>query len=159
MGKRKELKLMASSRGQSYLSCRISKRLQDLSFEMCFSWPVQDHTKIHQTFNLKMYWKKVQILLKKTWRIIILPFWLKYCLDFLPEKANCNGRGPSSSMIWAMWSEETHIFPYFTEIHHLPPALNSSSPDYSSCLAPHTLQLGSVKLPCSLSVSLEQISN
>lgn len=34
--------------------------------------------------------------------LYILPFRLKYRLEFLPERANWDGSSPSSSMMWAM---------------------------------------------------------
>lgn len=43
-------------------------------------------------------------------KYLTLPFLLKYCLDFLPERANWDERGPSSSMIWAIWSTKVKTF-------------------------------------------------
>lgn len=40
----------------------------------------------------------------------VSPLLLKYSLEYLPDRAKGRGTGPSSSMMWAMWSEtQTHM--------------------------------------------------
>lgn len=42
---------------------------------------------------------------KQTHRQPVSPLLLKYSLEYLPDRAKGRGIGPSSSMMWAMWSE------------------------------------------------------
>lgn len=40
------------------------------------------------------------------YRAALSPLLLKYSLEYLPDRAKGRGMGPSSSMMWAMWSEQ-----------------------------------------------------
>lgn len=63
-------------------------------------------TELHMTFSLQS----------------VSPLLLKYSLEYLPDSAKGRGIGPSSSMMWAMWSintqgVKTHTAVLFISLH------------------------------------------
>lgn len=47
-----------------------------------------------------------------------LPLWLKYSAEYLPDKATAGGILPSSSMIWAIWSEVDGVKKHNASVRH-----------------------------------------
>lgn len=112
MRRRKSENPVASSNRKWYFSSRTSKRLQSLSGpKRCRSpvWHTSSVTVDAQHWNVKMiYWNDINKTCdcNNTQKYLSdSPLRLKYSVEYLPDNKIAGGILPSSSMIWATWSE------------------------------------------------------